>query len=266
MTADESRDRSPPAPGPLTFDPDDAAEQERRWAHRQDPDLVPGKGGQGAPAPPRPRSPYGWLIALLAGALLIYISINNLGNVGSVPRGLAAGKPMPPFATPLALSRLEGDANVATANGQGQRGERAACTIRGPAILNSCQLSEGAPVVLAFVATGEPSCATQLDRLQRARAAFPGVRFAAVAARTDRVRLRREILRRGWSFPIGFDADGAVFTRYGVVDCPTMIFAYPGAVAMRTTVRPLSGRQLTGMLTQLVDASRRRGWKPPAPV
>jgi len=266
MTADDPRDRPPPAPGPLSFDPDDPAEQARRWAHRQDPDLEPGKGGSGAPAPPRPRSPFGWLIALVAGALLIYISINNLGNAGSVPRGVAPGKRMPPFATPLALSRLEGDANVATADGQGQRGERAACKVRGPAILNSCQLSDGAPVVLALVAVGEPSCAAQLDRIQRARAAFPGVRFAAVAARTDRVRLRREIMRRRWRFPIGFDADGAVFTRYGVVDCPTTVFAYPGAVAMRTTIRPLSQRQLSAMLTQLVDESRRRGWKPPGPA
>ena len=121
-------------------------------------------------------------------------------------------------------------------------------------------------MVLAFVATGEPSCAAQLDRLQRARAAFPGVRFAAVAARTDRAALRREIVRRGWRFPIGFDGDGAVFTVYGVVDCPTMVFAYPGAVSMRTTTRPLSERQLSGMLTRLVAASRHRGWKPPGPA
>ena len=57
-----------------------------------------------------------------------------------------------------------------------------------------------------------------------------------------------------------------MFTRYGVVDCPTMVFAYPGGIAMRTTIRPLSERQLSGMLTQLVDASRRRGWKPPGPA
>ena len=92
MTAGDARDKPPPAPGPLSFDPDDPDEQARRWAHRQDPDLQAARGGEGPPAPPRPRSPYGWLIALVAGALLIYISINNLGNVGSVPRGSGTGQ------------------------------------------------------------------------------------------------------------------------------------------------------------------------------
>jgi hypothetical protein len=131
--------------------------------------------------------------------------------------------------------------------------------VRGAGILNICQLETGAPVVLAFVATRAGSCAAQLDELERARTRFPGVRFAAVAARTNRSALRAEIRRRGWDFPIGFDRDGAVFARYGIIDCPTIVFAYPGGIAMRTTVKPLRGAELTALLRRLVARSAAQG-------
>nr|MDQ6916137.1 redoxin domain-containing protein [Actinomycetota bacterium] len=94
-------------------------------------------------------------------------------------------------------------------------------------------------------------CATELARLARARRRFPSVRFAAVAARTDRAALRTEIRRRGWRFPIGFDRDGAVFARYGIVDCPTIVFAYRGGIAMRTTVKALGDTELDALVGRL---------------
>ena len=247
--------------GPLSFEPDE--EEADRWAHRQDPDLEPvgGKGG-GIPPPPRPRNPYGWLFGVIVAMVLVYIGLNTLRNAHS-GHGVEPGQRLPPFAAPLALSRLGGDANVATGPGQGQRGRRPACQVRGPGVLNSCQLAAGAPAVLAFVATEAPRCAAQLDGMERARARFPAVRFAAVAARTDRPRLRALIRRRGWRFPIAYDHDGAVFARYVVVDCPTLTFAYPGGIAMRTTVKPLTEPQLSSLLGRLVAGSRRRGWTPP---
>jgi hypothetical protein len=170
---------------------------------------------------------------------------------------VAPGHRLPPFAVPLAPSRLDGDANVATRPGQGQRGRRPACEVRGRDVLNICQQYAGGPVALAFVATGAGRCAVQLDRFERARARFPGVRFAAVAARTNRAKLRREIRRRGWRFPIGFDRDGAVFARYGIVDCPTIVFAYRGGIAMRTTFQPLGKAELDAQLRRLVAGPRR---------
>jgi hypothetical protein len=247
--------------GPLSFEP---APEEDRWARRRDPDLGPSQpGADRIPPPRRPRNPYGWLFGVIVAMVLVYIGLNTLRNARS-SHGVEPGQRLPPFAAPLALSRLGGDANVATGPGQGQRGRRPACQVRRPDVLNSCQLTAGAPAVLAFVASEEPQCATQLDRLQRAGARFRGVRLAAVAARTDRARLRELIRRRGWRFPIGYDHDGAVFARYFVVDCPTLTFAYPGGIAMRTTVKPLTDRQLSGVLARLVSGSRRRGWTPPA--
>ena len=261
-------DREEPR-GPLDFGPDEPRDQAERWAHRRDPDLEPSTEPAAAdqvPPPPRPRGPYAWLFGVIVAATLAYIGLNTLRNVGSISRGVEPGHRLPPFAAPLALGRLEGDANVATRPGQGQSGGRPACEVRGPEILNSCELTRGAPAVLAFVATADPACAAQLDRLERARPRFPGVRFAAVAARTDRDALRRLIRRRGWRFPVALDRDGAVFARYGVVDCPTVTFAYPGGVAMRTTLSPLDDRRLVATVGALVEASERRGWRPPAPA
>lgn len=254
MTAPRDEDGE----GPLSFDEPSDAE---RWARRRDPDLEPAdprtRGADPAP-PPRPKASYSWLFGVFVVILLAYISLNTLRNTGAVSRGIEPGKRLPPFAAPLAAGPLDGDANIASGRDQGQRGTRAACSVRGPEILNSCALTRGAPTVLAFVATPEKRCAAQLDVIERVRSRFGGVRFAAIAARTDRAKLRKLIRTRGWTFPVGYDRDGAVFASYGIVDCPTITFAYPGGVAMRTTVKPLSEARLSAVVTRLVAAAERR--------
>ena len=82
------------------------------------------------------------------------------------------GHRLPPFAAPLALSTLDGDANVATARRAGPRAARAACEVRGPEVLNVCDWG-AAPLVLAFVATGRGSANDQLDAIERVRRASP---------------------------------------------------------------------------------------------
>ena len=60
-----------------------------------------------------------------------------------------------------------------------------ACEVRGPQILNICQLYERGPVVLAlFVDAG--SCADVLGDMQALAPSFPEVRFAAVAIKGGR--------------------------------------------------------------------------------
>jgi hypothetical protein len=238
--------RSEDRGGPLSF-PEDEPAPVREPAAGEEPRTIP--------PPARPPIRYGWLAGVIVAAVLVYIGLNTLRNAGSVSRGVDPGHRLPPFAMPLALSRLNADANVATGTGQGQRGRRPACSVRGPGILNVCQLESGAPLVLTFVATKAGSCAAQLDTIAGLRPRFPQVRFAAVAARTNRSTLRRQIRQRGWDFPIGFDRDGAVFARYGIVDCPTIVFAYPGGIAMRTTVKPLGRAELTGLLRRLIAGS-----------
>ena len=82
------------------------------------------------------------------------------------------GLQLPPFAAPLALGPLDGDVNVARKPDQGAAGKRPACTVRGPGILNSCELGERGPFALAFLATRGAQCTRELDVLA-ARPAAP---------------------------------------------------------------------------------------------
>jgi hypothetical protein len=257
--------RKPSGQGPLSFPPEEGPSGRADWEHRRDPDVEPAaRRDEDIPPPARPRtSRYGWLLAITVLLILAYIGLNTLRNAGSVPRGVPAGHRLPPFAVPTALSPLEGDANLATASGQGQRGRRPACDVRGRGILNTCTLTARAPAVLTFAHTGVRACAAQLDDVERVRRRFGAVHFAAVAAPTNRAALRRLIRSRGWNFGIGYDRDGGIFARYGVVDCPMTVFSYPGGVAMRTTVKPLDEERLGAAVGALVRASERRGWKPP---
>jgi len=156
----------------------------------------------------------GWVVGLLGVLALAYITVNSLRTEGVGSRGPVAGEPLPQFAAPLAAGDLEGDANV----------EEDACRVRGPEVMNVCDLAAGKPLVLAFVVPGVGECERQVDVLDELAPRFPGVRFAAVA-----VRGKREAVRdQGWRIPVGHDRDGAVANLYGVAVCPFVTFARRG--------------------------------------
>jgi hypothetical protein len=197
-------------------------------------------------------------------AWIAYITLNTLRTDRPGSRGVPDGSPLPPFAMPLALSDLNGDSNIARRSDQGGAGKRPACSVRGPKILNSCQLEERGPVVLAFYASrAGKACRRQVDVMNRVRTRFAGVQFAAVAIRGDRKDLRRLIRRAGWRLPVGYDHDGQVANLYRVAGCPTTTFAYPGGIVMHTYLGLLDEARLSGVVRRLVVGSERRGWRPP---
>ncbi len=201
------------------------------------------------------------MIGVVALALVAYISINTLTTTPHGGAGIAPGMRMPPFAVPLALGTLNGDADVATAPNQGSNGRVPACAERGPQILNSCQQWERGPLVLAlFVAGG--SCPAVLDDLQRLAPAFPSVRLAAVAIKGDRGSLRQLVAAHRWGFPIGYDRDGVLADLYRVSSCPQVTFAYPGGIVQQKALltRP-SLAVLRARLAALVAATQAR--RPP---
>ncbi len=198
--------------------------------------------------PPRPEPPRGisgvtWLVGVAAVLGLAYITLNTARTDAPGARGVPAGRPLPPFAAPLARSGLEGDANVAVTR-QGAGGPRPACEVRGPGVLNVCALAEAGPVVLAFVAARPRACLNQLDVLDRAARARPRARFAAVAIRGDRGDLRATVRRRGWRIPVAHDRDGAVSNVYGIGVCPTIHFAARGGINRATTYGTLTEREV----------------------
>jgi hypothetical protein len=200
------------------------------------------------------RRRYGWLVAAAAFALIVYVSLNTLRSDHVSSRGPKPDSRVPPFAAPLALGDIEGDVNVARKAGEGEAGSRPACSVRGPGILNSCQLAERGPFVLAFLATRGTKCTRQLDVLERARAAHPDVQIAAVAIRGDRADLRALVRSHGWRFPVAYDHDGILANLLGVAVCPLIVYALPGGIVRESTVGEIDGSDLDRRLDALERA------------
>ena len=180
-------------------------------------------------------------MGVLAVAAIGYVSVNSLLTEGPGSRGVPAGESLPAFAAPLALSDLEGNANVS---------ERA-CDVRGREVLNACELAERGPVVLAFFAEPSDRCNDQIDLVDRLRGRFVEVQFAAVAIRGDRGDLRRLVRERGWTLPVAHDQSGAVTNLYRLAVCPAITFADRGGTVRGTTLGSLDERELVDRVERL---------------
>lgn len=184
----------------------------------------------------------------VAGAMLV-VAFLGLGyalfqdRASDTPDSLPVGEEMPPFATPLVRSDLDGDANLATREDQGAAGARPACEVRGPDILNGCQLAERGPVVLSYVAQAG-NCMDQLRELERLKRAEPELQVAAVAIKGDRDKLRQELDRMRITVPVGWDRDGALSAVYRVITCPQTVFAEQGGVVRSTAYEELTVGEL----------------------
>jgi len=226
---------------------------------RPEPPAGPGRGPFDAARPvPRRGGGYGRYMGLLAVLLIGVAALNTALSKPHSVSGIQPGRRLPPFAVPLATGNLSGDANVATHANEGAAGRLPACAVRGPQILNICQLYEAGPVVLAlFVDAG--SCPAVLGDLQAIAPSFPRVRFAAVSLGGDRAALRRLIRARGLSIPVGIDHDGALAALYGDASCPQLTFAYPGGVVQsRALLSRPAASTLRTRVSELVTAARAR--------
>lgn len=183
----------------------------------------------------------GAIAGAVAMAVLAYVVVDGLRTPGPGSRGVPAGQELPAFAAPLVLSALEGDANVSDR----------ACAVRGPDVLNACELAERGPLVLGFFAAPSDRCDDQIDRLDRLRGRFPHVQFAAIAIRGDREDVRRTVRERGWRLPVAHDRDGAVTNLYRVAVCPATTFAARGGTVRGTALGSLDDRELTARLEEL---------------
>jgi len=203
---------------------------------------------------------YGRYVGLLAVVIVVLITINTIVTKPNGLSGIPPGQPLAPFATPLALGSLEGYSNVATRYGQGEAGRVPACTVRGPDVLNICELREQGPVVLVLFVDGS-ACNGILPQVQQLVADYPEVRFAAVAIKGERGPVRSLIASDGLTYPVGIDKDGALAALYRVSSCPQVTFAYPGGIVQSKALLTAPGvPELRARVQQLVAASRARGW------
>jgi hypothetical protein len=191
----------------------------------------------------------GVLLGVFVVALLGWITLNSVATKTAGSKGLQAGDALAPFAMPLSTSTCRGrcDANVATKAGQGAAGAKPACAVRGPDVLNSCELAEGGPFVLAFVFEPVARCRAQVPVLERVAARHPEVKFRIVAVRAD-ARAARAL---GSTLPVGYDHDGAVANEYAVVVCPTITYVRSHGRVAGSTVGPLDERALDNWVARI---------------
>jgi thiol-disulfide isomerase/thioredoxin len=140
-----------------------------------------------------------------------------------------------------------------------------ACEFRGPEVregevIRVCDLFDR-PLVISFWFTRGGDCLPTQDVVDRVAARYRGrVNFLSVNVRDERENVREVIEERGWTIPVGHDADGAVSNIYRVGVCPTVAFAYPGGILRGAKVgsEELTEDQLTDEVERLIRASRRR--------
>jgi hypothetical protein len=205
---------------------------------------------------------YGRYVGILGILIVVLIVVNTTLTRSNGVGGIEPGHRLAPFAVPLALGDVNGDANIATRPDDGEAGKRPACLVRGTGILNICELYEQGPVVLAlFIDAG--SCPRILSELRTLVPSFPGVRFAGVALEGERAKLRALIRARSLSaVPIGFDRDGALSAPYKVVSCSQVTFAYPGGVVQSKPLLEVpTPATLRMRVSELVQAARARGYR-----
>jgi hypothetical protein len=205
--------------------------------------------------PPR----YGRYVGLLALVILVLITVNTVLTKPNGARGIEPGHAIPPFAAPLALGTLKGDVNVATYANEGSAGRTPACAVRGPGVLNVCELYRDRPLVLALFVDAS-SCPDVLGDMQALAGSFPAVSFAAVAIKGERKPLLALMRKRGLrSVRVAFDRDGILAGLYKVASCPQVSFVLPGgAVQSPALLDTPSLQTLRARVAELAAAAGQR--------
>jgi hypothetical protein len=206
---------------------------------------------------------YGRYVGLLGLAIAILLGVNAVVTKQDGAKGIEPGHTVPPFAAPLAVGRLNGDVNVATHADEGTAGRIPACAVRGPGVLNVCELYDRGPLVLALFVDGG-SCAEVLGEMQSLAGSYAGVSFAAVAIKGERAPLLKLIGKQGLtSVLVGFDSDGVLAALYKVASCPQVSLILPGGRVQSPALLGTPSRQvLAARVSALVAAARARGWRP----
>lgn len=190
---------------------------------------------------------------LLVGALVLllaYVTYNTVTGQHGSSTGPAVGTPMIQFAAPLVASGLEGDVNV-TQLSQATATAKAACSVVGPGVLNSCRLVRGHPAALVFIDDSDGGCADTLDRVIAAAATYPRIRVAGIVIAGDRSAARALAARHRWKVALANDRDGALANLYGVAVCPQIVYLKPGGTVAGVGIGQVNASQLKARFGEL---------------
>ena len=204
------------------------------------------------PARAKTRLPGIFLVVALL-LLIAYVTYNTATGEGGSSTGPAPGTAMVQFAAPLVGSSLQGDVNV-TQREAATDTLKAACDLRGPAILNSCDLVRGQAAVLVFIDSGEGRCARTLDQVIRAAAKYPKLGVAAVVIAGERSQARALVASHGWRVPVAEDRDGALANLYGVAVCPQIVYLSAGGTVDAVGVGEVGADELNRRLRAIAGS------------
>jgi hypothetical protein len=209
------------------------------------------------PEVPRPGNRYAWVVGIVAFMIVaVLVVTTSLPNGGEGLRGPAIGKRLPDFAAPSATGNIEEefDANVRQRRGGSESaGKVPACEVVTSVVVNVCELRRK-PTVITFVVTRGADCEPQVDRVERMRAEFPQVEFAAVFSGDEREDVEQIVRRRGWDLPVAVDHDGAVVNLYSVGVCPTTVFSAAGGTVRAVELGNLTEDELRAGVRRLIGA------------
>ena len=222
-----------------------------KLAELDERDPEPDHPSRRPPEPARPSGRYMWVVGVAAFIFLVVLLIHQLGaGSGTFIRGPEVGEPLPEFAAPL-VDGPKGDANVVPRGTDSE--STPACDVRVPGSLNICSL-EDKPVVISFLFLrgGGAACKAQFDRLERVHRRFgERINVLGVFFERDRGKVRDEVKKNGWTFPIVVDQDGVLTNLYAVGGCPTTVFADRGGRVRLTRTGNLDERQLAQFIQGL---------------
>lgn len=216
---------------------------------------------------PRPGRGYSMIVGLLFLALIVVgtihsITTHNQGIVGLDK--VSTDQPLAEFAVPVAVSNLEGDANIAQDDCNSNQlpcppdqRRTPACKVRGANVIRVCDYFDR-PLVISFWFTrGGSNCEDQQDVVSQVSRRYLGrVNFLSIDVRDDRDTVRDLVRGRRWLMPVGYDHDGAVATLYRVGGCPTFVYAYPGGIFESASIGVLDGSQLSARVRSLLAATQ----------
>jgi hypothetical protein len=195
-----------------------------------------------------------FLIVVLI-ALFNMLRTSDSGTVGIGEVGI--GDKAAPFAVPLAMSELDGDANV---------DPEEACSVAGEDVLRICDYFDR-PLVMSFWFTkGASSCIDQQDVFDEVAARYARrAGFVSIDIRDDRDRVRELIGEHGWTVPVGYDRDGAVSNIYRVGGCPTFLFFRKGGVLEDAEIGNTTPEELGSQVRSLIDGQSKATQQKAAP-
>ena len=193
---------------------------------------------------PKPGSRYSLYVGLAFLVLIVIATANALQTRDDGILGTSeadSGLPLPEFAVLELLGVTEDSSNVDAnvfqddcetgANPCPESDQRTpACEVEPDGIIRVCDFFDR-PLVLSFWFTGGAECLPTQDLVDSVAQRFQGeVDFLSVNVRDELAKAQDIVRERGWTIPVGWDADGAVSGLYRVGVCPTVAFAYPGGV------------------------------------